>query len=157
MLEVLVLAAAFHLKVDFVPQEKDACAAASLAMVLRYWARPAVPSDIAGALLQPELHGIVGSRLAAFTRERGLLAIAYEGDLQQLRDYVAKGRPLIVAWKVGRDRYHDVVVVGFDTERDDILVNDPAEGALRRLSARAFDDRWAGAGRWTLLVQPASP
>lgn len=150
---ILALAAAVELGVPFVPQEKDTCGAAALAMVLGYWGYPAPHREIAAALSEPELRGIRGERLAAFARDRGLFAVAYEGDLAQLREYVAKGRPLIVAWKVGRGRYHDVVVVGL--EEGAVLVHDPADGASRRVAARDFEERWAGAGHWTLLVMPA--
>jgi ABC-type bacteriocin/lantibiotic exporter with double-glycine peptidase domain len=156
MLGVALLLSAISLDVPFVPQQKDTCGAAALAMVLRFWQQPASHDEIATALGAAELHGIQGSRLAAFARDRGMQAIAYAGDLAQLRDYVGKGRPLIVAWKLGRDRYHNVVVVGFD-ERGDVLVHDPAEGALRRVEAARFEQRWAGAGRWSLLVLPAEP
>ena len=149
------LLAALTLSVPFVTQQKDTCGAASLAMVFRYWGQPVSHDEIAGALLTPELRGILGSRLAAFARERGMQAIAYEGDMAQLREYVAKGRPLIVAWRMGRGRYHNVVVVGLDDGRSEVLVNDPAEGAGRRVPVRTFEKRWAGAGRWTLLVLPA--
>ena len=145
---------AVSLPVPFVPQEKDACAAAALAMVLRYWEHPIPQAEIAAVLLEPELHGIQGSRLAAFARERGFTAIAYAGDRAQLEDYLAKGRPLIVAWRLGRNRYHDVVVVGVDPERGDVLVHDPADGASRHVSRAAFEARWSGAGHWTLLVLP---
>lgn len=148
------LVAAQPLAVPFVPQQKDSCGAASLAMVLRYWGQPASHDEIAAALLQPELKGIQGSRLEAFARGRGMTAIAYKGDMAQLREYLAKGRPLIVAWRVGRDRYHDVVVVGADEQR--VIVNDPAEGAQRAVDARGFAKRWEGAGYWTLLVLPAT-
>ncbi len=153
VLATLALAAAIDLAVPFVPQEKDTCGAAALAMVLGYWGRPVPHAEIASALAEPELRGIRGTRLATFARERGLYALAYEGDLAQLRDYVSKGRPLIVAWRVGRDRFHDVVVVGFD--EGVVVVHDPAEGAARRLAARVFEKRWAGASHWTLLVMPA--
>lgn len=153
-LAALVFASA-TLSVPFVPQDKDTCAAASLAMVFRYWAVDLPQAQIAEALLQPELHGILGSRLEAFARERGFTAIAYAGDLPHLRDYLAKGRPLIVAWKVGRDRFHNVVVIGTDEASGDIVVNDPGEGASRRVASAAFEKRWAGAGHWTLLVLPA--
>jgi ABC-type bacteriocin/lantibiotic exporter with double-glycine peptidase domain len=146
--------AAATLPVPFVPQEKDTCAAASLAMVLRYWNSVVSHDEIAAALLQPELHGILGSRLEAFAKDRGFTAVAYEGDVPQLREFVAKGRPLIVAWKMGRARFHNVVVVGFDGAGH-VIVNDPEEGAARRVSARVFEKRWAGAGHWTLLVLPA--
>ena len=153
MLTVLVLAAAVELGVPFVPQEKDTCGAAALAMVLGYWGQPVPHREIAAALREPELHGIRGERLASFARGRGLFALAYEGDMAQLREYVAKGRPLIVAWKLGHGRFHDVVVVGLDDGA--VLVHDPANGASRRVAAHDFEERWAGAGHWTLLVVPA--
>jgi ABC-type bacteriocin/lantibiotic exporter with double-glycine peptidase domain len=142
------------LDVPFVPQEKDTCAAASLAMVLAYWDAPVSPDEIAAAVVQPELHGALGSRLGAFARDRGFTAIAYAGDARQLREMVAKGRPLIVAWEMAHRRFHNVVVVGVDGSGN-VRVNDPAAGARRTVSAADFERRWAGAGRWTLLVQPA--
>jgi ABC-type bacteriocin/lantibiotic exporter with double-glycine peptidase domain len=151
-----VLLASTTLAVPYVPQQKDTCAAASLAMVLRYWNADVSHDDIAGELLQPQLHGILGSRLEAFARARGFTAIAYAGDMPQLRDYLAKGRPLIVAWRVGRDQFHNVVVTGFDEATGDVVVNDPAVGADRMVPAKDFEKRWAGAGHWTLLVLPAA-
>src|SRR6185436_16343155 len=149
-----VLASGVVLPVPFVPQKKDTCGAASLGMVLAYWDRAVPHDEIADALVEKDLHGIPGSRLAAFARDRGLRAVAYEGDLDQLRDYVHKGRPLIVSWKVGKDRYHNVVVTGFDDENADVFVNDPAKGEHRRVSREKFEERWAAADHWTLLVLP---
>jgi tetratricopeptide (TPR) repeat protein len=146
----LAAVAAAALNVPFVPQEKDTCGAAALAMVLAYWGQPVAHDDIAGALLKKELRGIPGSELARFARERGLTATAYKGDLGHLRTFVERGRPLIVAWDMGRGRFHDVVVVGF--EGDDVVVNDPARGPSRREDAQTFERRWSGAGHWTLLV-----
>jgi tetratricopeptide (TPR) repeat protein len=150
---MLAALAAVVLNVPFVAQEKDTCGAASLAMVLAYWGQPVAHDEIAAALLQKELHGIPGSELERFARDRGLTATAYKGDLGNLREFVAKGRPLIVAWDMGHGRFHDVVVVG--TDGDDIIVNDPARGASRREGAETFEERWRGAGYWTLLVTRA--
>jgi len=152
---VLGVAAALALEVPFVAQEKDTCGAASLAMVMRYWDVAASHDEIARALLQPQLQGIPGSRLQAFARDRGLTAIVYVGDTGNLQDYLAKGRPLIVAWKIGRGRFHNVVVVGTDPASGDFVVNDPSEGPGRRVAGGTFEKRWAGAGHWTLLVLPA--
>jgi ABC-type bacteriocin/lantibiotic exporter with double-glycine peptidase domain len=155
MLSLAVAAAALAvLDVPFVAQERDTCAAASLAMVLHYWNTPVSHDEIAGALVRPELHGALGSRVGAFARQRGFTAIAYAGDLGQLREMLAKGRPLIVAWDMGRGQFHNVVVVGVEASGK-VWVNDPAVGARRPVSGGEFDRRWAGAGRWTLLVQPA--
>ena len=150
----LVLAAALTLPVPFEAQKKDACGAASLAMVLRFWDHDIAQKEITDALLEPELRGIPGSRLAEFARERGLRAMAYAGDLAHLRDFVGKGRPLIVALKVGKDRYHNVVVTGFDDERAAVLVNDPDKGPDRRVAQQKFEEQWAGGNHWTLLVMP---
>ncbi len=149
-----VLAAA--LDVPFIPQQKDTCGAAALAMVLRYWGHDVTHDAIAGELKEPELRGIAGSRLADYAAGRGMTAVAHAGDLGHLRRHVAKGRPLIVAWGLGRGRFHDVVVVGFDDARGDVIVHEPARGAARPVRTREFDERWAAAGRWTLLVAPAS-
>lgn len=146
---------AASLSVPFVPQAKDTCGAASLTMVLRYWSEDVTHDEVARELLEKELHGIPGSRLAQFAKTRGFEAIAYKGDLAQLRDFVAKGRPLIVAWGLGRGRFHNVVVIGFDEGRDAVIVNDPARGPGRRIPGREFDDRWAKADHWTLLVMRA--
>jgi ABC-type bacteriocin/lantibiotic exporter with double-glycine peptidase domain len=152
----LVLAAS-GLGVPFVAQHKDTCGAASLTMVLRYWNDDVTHDDVARQLMRPELHGIAGSSLADFARDRGFEAVTYRGDMDQLRDFVGKGRPLIVAWHLGGTRYHDVVVVGFDDARRAVLVNDPAAGASRAVGVAKFEKRWAGAGYWTLLVTRKTP
>jgi len=148
-----LLAAA--LDVPFVPQQRDTCGPAALAMVLRFWGRSASHDELAAELGARELRGVAGSRLAEAARSRGMTAVAYRGDQAQLRDYVGKGRPLIVAWDMGGGRFHNVVVVGF--REDDVIVHDPARGASRTVKRKTFDGRWAGAGEWTLLVMPAGP
>jgi ABC-type bacteriocin/lantibiotic exporter with double-glycine peptidase domain len=141
------------LAVPFVPQqEENTCAAASLAMVLSYWGQPATETEIRQAL-PPDSSGVAGSALAAYARERGFQAHAYRGDLDHLKGYVERGWPLIVAWQVQRKGYHNVVVVGY-ADDGELIVNDPAVGALRPVSARDFEKRWSGAGHWTLLVVP---
>lgn len=158
MLAVVMLATApLLLEVPFVAQRQDGCATAALAMVLRYWGDPAPEAGLAGALPADSARGVAGSRLAELARARGYRAIAYAGDLSQLRDYLGKGRPLIVAHKTGSSRYHDVVVIGVDDAAQEVVVHDPAIGPGRRISFRSFEERWRGAGHWTLLVLPSTP
>jgi ABC-type bacteriocin/lantibiotic exporter with double-glycine peptidase domain len=154
---LLLVLAASSLGVPFVPQHKDTCGAASLTMVLRYWSDDVSQDDVVRELVRPELQGIAGSHLAEFARGRGFEAVTYRGDMAHLRDFVGKGRPLIVAWHLGGSRYHEVVVVGFDDERRAILVNDPAVGASRAVGVARFEKRWAGSGYWTLLVTRKGP
>jgi ABC-type bacteriocin/lantibiotic exporter with double-glycine peptidase domain len=151
---LLAVSAFVLLPVPFVAQPKDGCAAAALAMVMRHWGEAADVEAIALELREPELRGIRGSRLQDFARQRGFTAVAYKGDLQQLRAYLEKGRPLIVAWAL-EEGVHDVVVVG--AEPQGIVVHDPAEGAGRRIETAEFAKRWQRAGYWTLLVLPKAP
>jgi ABC-type bacteriocin/lantibiotic exporter with double-glycine peptidase domain len=153
----LLLAAAAALSVPFVPQEKDTCGAAALAMVLRYWQQPVSQDEIAAELLERELSGIRGSRLAELAQRRGFRAIAYEGDMEHLKGLVSQGWPIIVGWKMKRGLYHDVVVVGIDDRRREVLVHDPADGPDRRVAMAAFEKLWAGAHHWALLVTPEAP
>jgi len=148
-------AASATLAVPFVAQQEDTCGPAALAMVLRFWGDSASHDALARELDAVELRGVAGSRLAEAARSRGMTAIAYEGDDVQLRAFVGRGRPLVVAWDMGRGRFHNVVVVGFDG--DDVIVHDPAQGPSRRVAGKTFAARWAGAGHWTLLVLPAAP
>ncbi len=152
MLSVLLLASAVQLPVPFVPQEKDTCGAAALAMVMSYWGREVKHREIAGALVESELRGIRGSRLADFARERGMTAIAFAGDMVILRDHLGKGRPLVVAVDAGRGRLHDLVVVGLDEERSEAIVHDPARGPGRRIGVGELEKKWTKSGYWTLLV-----
>jgi ABC-type bacteriocin/lantibiotic exporter with double-glycine peptidase domain len=147
----LVLAAS--LAVPFVSQRKDTCGAAALTMVMRYWGLAASHDELARELKVPDLRGVPGSRLVDLARARGFTATAYQGDLAQLRDFVGKGRPLVVAWAMGGGRYHNVVVVGFG-DGGRVLVNDPARGPARAVPESEFERRWAAAGHWTLLVMP---
>jgi ABC-type bacteriocin/lantibiotic exporter with double-glycine peptidase domain len=145
------------LAVPFVPQEKDTCGAAALAMVLRYWQQPVSQDEIAAELYEKELRGIRGSRLADFARRRGLRAVAYEGDAAHLKSLLTQGWPVIVGWKVKGNLYHDVVVVGFDDEKREVVVHDPGEGPDRRIASAAFEKLWAAAHHWALLVMPEAP
>jgi ABC-type bacteriocin/lantibiotic exporter with double-glycine peptidase domain len=153
-LVVLPLIQLAALPVPYLPQPQDGCGAASLAMVLRYWQLPADVESIARALVDPGLRGIRGSHLEAFAREIGVTAIAYKGDLDQMRRYLERGRPLIAAWKLKKG-YHSVVVVAADPAT--VTFHDPAEGPFRSLAAKEFERRWKGAGYWTLLVLPPQP
>ena len=147
------LFAAIQLAVPFVPQQKDTCGAASLTMVLRYWGDEVTHDQIAAAIVEARKPGIAGSRLEAFARARGYFALAYEADAPHLRESLAKGRPLIVALRVGRGLDHDVVVTGMDPEGD-VTLHDPSLGRDRHMARADFEERWHGAGYWALLVLP---
>lgn len=138
------------LDVPFVRQSREGCGAASIAMVLGYWGRPADAGAILRELYSPEERGIRASDMQQYLERQGFRAFTFEGDWNSLAAHIAKGRPLIVALRDGR-ALHYVVVAG--VADDYAFVNDPARRKLLRMSRRDFEKRWHE--RWTLLAVPA--
>jgi ABC-type bacteriocin/lantibiotic exporter with double-glycine peptidase domain len=151
------------LDVPFVKQEKNGCGAASIAMVMQFWQRqqgvsPSAESDapnIQLALYSLKAHGIYASDLERYFEQHGYRAFALEGRAEDLKEQLAKGRPLIVALKPAAGApLHYVVVAGFDPEHNLVLLNDPAERKLLKQDLSAFEKQWKGTGNWTLLAVP---
>jgi ABC-type bacteriocin/lantibiotic exporter with double-glycine peptidase domain len=151
------------LDVPFVPQERNGCGAASIAMVMHYWERqegkePGADADavhIQRALYSLGARGIYASDLERYFEQHQFRAFAFTGEWSDLKQHVEKGRPLIVALKPGTGApLHYVVVVGIEGERRLILVNDPARRKLLKQEWSDFEKEWKGAGNWALLAVP---
>jgi hypothetical protein len=124
-------------------------------MVERWWGRRGVYAEQFASLVHPDAGGIFTTDLLAATRARGWQARAVHGTAglaqQSLRDSV----PVIALIKVGRDRYHYVVIVGWDS--DVVTYHDPAVAPFVRAKARKFVERWQGGDSWMMVVEPAAP
>lgn len=151
------------LDVPFVKQEKDGCGAASIAMVLQYWARQqgraagenADAAHIQQALYSKENHGILASDVERYFREQGFRVFAFQGEWADLKQHLEKGRPLMVALEPSAHApLHYVVVAGLDPENKIVLVNDPAQRKLLKQDRADFERQWSAAGKWTLLAVP---
>lgn len=152
------------LDVPFVRQEKEACGAASIAMVMQYWsAQQSRPADadsdavrIQRALYSRRAHGIYASDLEAYLKQHGYRTFAFPGEWNDLRQHLEKGRPLIVALKPGaaESSLHYVVVTGLDWGQGLVMINDPAQKKLLKEERPAFEKEWKAAGNWTLLALP---
>ena len=83
-------------------------------------------------------------------------AHSFSGSSEVILDHLSKGRPLIVALSSSRllNQNHYLVVVGWEAQKRNWIVHDPADGAYRRLSEKKFLDRWTELKNWTLLVLP---
>lgn len=163
----LLLAAespAIWIDVPFVPQVRDGCGSASISMVLQYWANKnghvspdfADPEKIQGALFSPAEGGIAASRMESYFQESGYRTFTFQGEWSDLNHHLAQGRPLIVSLKASgaHGPLHYVVVVGIDSQRGYLFVNDPAQEKMLRISRQGFESEWSGAHHWTLLAVP---
>lgn len=168
---VVMLGAAFAadlpgvwVDVPFIPQEKNGCGAASIAMVMQYWERQQGRSPDANAeQIQRELysrpaHGIYASDLKNFLDQQGFRTFALRGDWDELKQHLSKGRPLIVALAPSSrgGPLHFVVVAGMDDQQGLVMLNDPAQRKLLKESRSNFEREWSAAGKWTLLAVPGA-
>lgn len=151
------------LDVPFVPQQREGCGAASVAMVMQYWERqqnePVRPEadagKILGALYSQPGHGIYASAMRRYFQQYGFRAYAFTGNGIDLERELHFGRPLIVALKPDSGpALHYVVVVGIDSQQQLVLVNDPAQRKLLKDDQSEFERAWNAAGNWTLLAVP---
>ena len=155
---------AVWIDVPFVRQPRDGCGAASLSMVMQYWAHqqghPA-PPDSAVQQIQQTLyvaaeHGIPASSMRSYLQQHGYLVFALNGHWSDLEQQLRKGRPLIVALRPQGERaFHYVVIDGIDPARSLVTVNDPADRKLLTEERAAFEKDWSATEHWMLLAVPA--
>jgi len=150
------------LEVPFVHQVKAGCGSASIAMVMQYWASRQPGLDAARAdagyidqvLLPGSTKGIQGQSLKRYLEEHGFAAFVFSGEIRDLQQHLAKGRPVVVSLGLNGSRapLHYVVVVGLKGKA--VLVNDPARGKLIGIDLQRFLLAWKPTGNWALLAVP---
>ena len=162
LLSILLSASdAVWLDVPFVKQPTEGCGAASIAMVMQYWAMQSGRSPdadavtIQRALYSRDAHGIYASAMETYLQQNGFGTFVLSGTWADLQHHLAKGRPLIVAIKPsGEKALHYVVVAGIDS--DVLLLNDPARRKLLKYARSDFEREWKATSNWTLLAIPRS-
>ncbi len=153
--------------VPFVRQPREGCGAASLAMVMEYWAHQPggriSQAHVAGVdriqheLYVPREHGIPASAMQSYLERHGFRAFALNGRWSDLEEQLGKGRPLIVAIRPqGQKDLHYVVIDGVDPARGLVMMNDPAERKLLPEERAAFEKDWGATHNWMLLAVPAA-
>jgi predicted double-glycine peptidase len=149
--------------VPFVAQPRDGCGAASLAMVMEYWAAqqhsaasPAADvSAIQSQIFSPRQHGATPDAMEGYLRHNGFEAFAFSGTWNDLAEHIGRGRPLIVALRPrGQTDLHYVVIAGIDSARGLVIMNDPADRKLLSADRADFERDWSATHNWTLLALP---
>ena len=146
------------LDVPYLSQTQQLCGGAAVAMVLRYWGEHNVlPQDFA-SLVEPSENGIRTSVLTDAVTRRGWQAVPASIDATAstawLASEIGKGHPIIALIEVSPRTYHYVVVVGVTV--NEVVYHDPARAPFRIVPIREFEQQWAAANRWTLVVLPAA-
>jgi len=151
--------------VPFVHQPAEGCGAASIAMVMQYWAaqqkaRAGEDSDVAAiqrALYSRKDHGIRADAMQRYLTEHGFRVFVINGTWRDLEVHLRKGRPLIAAIRPEDQRQlHYVVIDGMDSAHALVMMNDPGERKLLTEERARFEKDWSASHNWLLLAVPAS-
>jgi uncharacterized protein YvpB len=131
-------------------------------MVIQYWVRhqpgleaAAADTDRINQALPPESsRGIPGQALKQYLENHGFAAFVFTGEIQDLRQHLDKGRPIVVCFglKGAKAPLHYAVVVGMDQQV--LILNDPARGKLYREDLERFERAWKVTRNWALLTVP---
>jgi hypothetical protein len=152
--------------VDAFPAERGWCTAASIAMLAGTFGVTASVDEVAASIYDAAYKGTGNWAFAvAYAGTRGLAgAAAYLRDLVNVERFIAAGLPLAlsISWNAGslpgapleRSDGHLMVVRGLEANGD-VIVNDPAQPAVRHVYERAaFERAWLGHGGVALLAAP---
>jgi predicted double-glycine peptidase len=139
--------------VPFYSQESYQCGPASLATVINYLNVPVKPEEIAEDIYSKSAHGTLNLDMVLYAQRKGLSALQYKGNLNDVHKNIGDGNPLIVLVDYGYLFYkasHFMVIVGYNEAG--IIVN---SGKMKDhfIPEKEFLKTWEKTNYWTLLIQ----
>ncbi|MGZ9032561.1 MAG: PA2778 family cysteine peptidase [Burkholderiaceae bacterium] len=151
-------------RVPFVAQEDYQCGPAALAMVLAADGAAVSAEALVAQVYLPGRGGSLQVEMLAAARRHGRLAVVLPGRLDAVLAEVATGRPVIVLQNLSLPvlpRWHYAVVIGYDLERQEILLHSGTTARLA-LPMSVFERTWARSEHWAMVatapsVLPSSP
>lgn len=147
---VLLDATPFH------PQTELQCGPAALATLLGAAGRPVTPEALTPEVFVPERGGSLQIEMLAATRRHDAVSTVLPPHLTALLQEVAAGHPVGVLLNLGLSfvpLWHFAVVVGFDIDREDVLLRSGQTRELR-LPLRTFERTWARSQHWAFVTLP---
>lgn len=143
----------------FFPQDDHQCGPAALSTLLAAAGVDVQPDDLVAEVYLPGRQGSLQAELLAAARRRGRMAYTLAGTPDALLAELQAGRPVLVLQNLGIDAvpvWHYAVVVGYDADRDEVILRSGRE--RRQVTAWArFEGSWRRAGRWAVvLLEPGT-
>jgi tetratricopeptide (TPR) repeat protein len=139
--------------VPFFPQDEYQCGPAALAMALAWSGLDVKPAELTEKVYTASLKGSLQPAMIAGARRSGRLAYVISGTESLIRE-IAAGHPVIVLQNLGLSWipvWHYAVVIGYDTPADEVILHS-GPAARKQTSLRVFENTWARANDWGLLV-----
>ncbi|HKE45394.1 MAG TPA: PA2778 family cysteine peptidase [Steroidobacteraceae bacterium] len=138
----------------FFAQRDYQCGPAALATVLGASGVDVAPDDLVEKVYLPEKRGSLQPEMIAATRGYDRLAVVLDGNLDSVLQEVAAGNPVLVLQNLGVATvpfWHYAVVVGFDAERDSVLLRS-GQDARKAIASGRFGYQWSLARNWAVVV-----
>lgn len=139
--------------VPFFPSNDYQCGPASLASVLMYLGLGISPQEISKEIFSVGARGTADFDMILYPIKRGFKSLHYRGSLEDIKEKIKEGKPLIVMTDEGfwfYKKYHYMVVLGFDSSN--VIVNS-GEERFKRISYEDFNKKWKKTDFWTLLIE----
>jgi tetratricopeptide (TPR) repeat protein len=138
----------------FFAQTQHQCGPAALATVLGASGVMVTPEEISPLVYLPGRRGSLQIEMQAAPRQYARIGYRIEPELDAIVAEVTAGRPVLVLHNYGLPflpRWHYAVVVGYDGQRDRVLLR---SGKVKRqeLSAANFMRAWDNADRWGMVL-----
>ena len=142
------------LSVPFFPQDAYQCGPVSLAEVFNFWGVKVTPRKIAGDIFNTRLNGTLSMDMLLYPRKAGFKALVYKGGMEDIRDKIRKGYPLIVLVDFGFyviEKNHFMVVVGYNNNG---VFTHSGKEKEKFFTYSELQRIWKKTGYWTLLIKP---
>ncbi len=139
--------------VPFYQQETHQCGPASLAGVMNYWGINIIPDDVAKEIYSEAAGGTLNIDMVLYAQRKGLNAIQYKGNMNDLKKNIESGYPVIVLVDYGISLYqanHFMVVVGYNEYS---LIANSGKEKGKFISTEDFLKAWEKTDYWTLLIK----
>ena len=141
--------------VPFIPQQRNRCGPAALAMIFNYYHVPIKAEDLAREIYRRNLSGTLNLDLLINARRHGFMAQTQFGDLETVKSYIRREVPVIALVRYRKrftEQTHFLVIYGFDDENRQLTVHSGRRGE-QNINYPAFERSWRPAKNWMLIVE----
>lgn len=139
---------------SFHPQVGFQCGPAALGMVMDAAVADVTVDELIDEVYVPALDGSLQPEMLATPRRHGRTSHRLDGGIDSLLAEVASGTPVVVLQNLSLPiwpRWHYAVVVGYDLDRDELVLHSGTDRA-RRTSIGRFHNTWKRSGHWAMVV-----
>ncbi len=138
----------------FFPQERYQCGPAALATVLSASGVAVSPDALRDQVYLPGREGSLQAEILAAARRHDRIPYPLQPQLEELLQELRDGHPILVLQNLGLSwapRWHYAVVVGFDAEREEILLR---SGTIQRhrMPVALFERTWRRGRYWAVRI-----